>query len=117
MLVTIASPGQISAHTFDFLKNLAKPECNDREWLAPLPYIYVNLYPRVKYRFRLHGAFPSLSTMVPTYLLTDYSPDPEPIYRMAEKVPPSNFKNKSILNLLARNGNPSSTHSLPSSWK
>ncbi|KAF8509652.1 hypothetical protein BU17DRAFT_19629, partial [Hysterangium stoloniferum] len=25
-------PGQISQNTFDFLKQLAKPECNDREW-------------------------------------------------------------------------------------
>jgi hypothetical protein len=32
-LVTVP-PGQISHNTFSFLRELAKPECNDREWCA-----------------------------------------------------------------------------------
>jgi hypothetical protein len=36
----LVPPGKISQNTLDFLKQLAKPECNDREWWAsflPIP--------------------------------------------------------------------------------
>jgi len=29
-------PGQISQNTFNFLIQLGRPECNDREWLVPI---------------------------------------------------------------------------------
>ncbi|KAF5328297.1 hypothetical protein D9758_017989 [Tetrapyrgos nigripes] len=56
-------PGQISKNTFNFLSQLAKPECNDREW------------------FKLHGRSRSSSSAITSIAhITS-----EPVYRLAEK--------------------------------
>ncbi|KAI0942836.1 hypothetical protein AcW1_002611 [Taiwanofungus camphoratus] len=58
-------PGQISRNTFEFLSQLKKPECNDREWCRDalrLDLVHILIIPS-PLRFKLH----------------------EPVYRLAEK--------------------------------
>ena len=59
----LVPPGQISQNTLDFLAQLMKPECNDREWYACRPCRIPRSQRLTLARFKLHGmvlSFPLL---------------------------------------------------------